>query len=142
MGVSSDEISAHGDQDHGVRDVDAFLVITHEASPSCHPSEGALDDPAARQNLETLLIIRPADDLDDEVEIGGFVHEFEPVICAVSKQMLDPRPALAQSLQNRLGSRAVGDVGSGQFDHQKPPISIDSDMTLAANDLFASIVTP
>ena len=101
MGVSSDEISAHGDQDHGVRDVDAFLVITHEASPSCHPSEGALDDPAARQNLETLLIIRPADDLDDEVEIGGFVHEFEPVICAVSEQMLDPRPTLAHTIQNR-----------------------------------------
>src|SRR5580704_10566711 len=104
MCVSSDEIAAHGDEDHGVRDIDAFFVIAHEASPSCHPSECALDDPAARQYLEAFLIIRPAHDLDDEVEIGGFVHEFEPVICAVSEQMLDPRPTLAQSLQNRLGS--------------------------------------
>jgi hypothetical protein len=75
MGVSSDEVSAHCDEDHGLRDVDAFLVVAYEASPSGHLAECALDNPAPGQNLEALLIIGPADDLDDEVEIGGLVHE-------------------------------------------------------------------
>lgn len=142
MSVSADEVAAHGDEDHGVRDVDAFLIVAHEASPSCHPSEGALDNPAPGQNLEALLIIRPADDLDHEVEIGGFVHELEPVIGAIGEQMLDPRPALAHALQNRLGTGAVGDIGGRQIDHQKPPIGIDGDVALAADNLLVRVVTP
>ena len=39
MSVSADEVAAHGDEDHGVRDVDAFFVIAHETSPAGHPSE-------------------------------------------------------------------------------------------------------
>jgi len=46
MGVSADEVCAHGDEDHGVRDIDALLVVTHQAAPSHHPAEGPLDHPA------------------------------------------------------------------------------------------------
>lgn len=42
MGVSGDEIASHCDQDHGERDVDALLVVTHEGGASDHPAEGAL----------------------------------------------------------------------------------------------------
>src|SRR3954454_13340103 len=100
MGVSSDEIAAHCDKDHGLRDVDALLVVAHEAAPSCHPAEGPLDDPAAGEDLEALLVVGSTDDLDHEVEIGGFVHELQPVIGAVSEQMLHPGPALADTIQD------------------------------------------
>ena len=52
MGVSSEEISAHGDEDHGLGDVDARLVVSDEAAPPDHPAEAALDDPAAWKHLE------------------------------------------------------------------------------------------
>jgi hypothetical protein len=42
-GVSSEEISAHGDEDHGVGDVDPLLVVTDEAAPADHPAERAFD---------------------------------------------------------------------------------------------------
>src|SRR6476619_6215603 len=119
MSVSSDEIAAHGDEDHGVRDVDALLVVAHEAPPSGHPAEGALDDPAAWQDLESLLVVGSTNDLDDEVKVGGLVHELQPVIGAVREQVLDPGPAFANAVQDRQGAGTVGDVGGGEVDH--PP---------------------
>ena len=55
MDVSAEEGTIHGDEDHGVRDVDAPLIVAHEASPAHHPSEGALPDPAAGQGFEAFV---------------------------------------------------------------------------------------
>src|ERR1700722_5667297 len=33
-GVSSNEVPRHGDEDYGVRDVDAFSIVSYEAAPS------------------------------------------------------------------------------------------------------------
>jgi hypothetical protein len=51
VGVSSDEIAAHGNEDHSLGNVETFFVVSPVATPSDHPTEGALYDPAARQDL-------------------------------------------------------------------------------------------
>lgn len=77
MSVSALEVAAHCDEDHGLGDVDPGFVVSHEAPPSDHPSEGSFRDPPAGQNLEALLGVGPSDHLYDEVEAGGFVHELD-----------------------------------------------------------------
>ena len=111
MGVSAQEIAANGDEDHGLGDVEASFVVADEAPPSGHPANGALDDPSAGLDLEALLVVRAQDDLNDEVEIGGFVHQLPPGVGAVGEQMFDPRPSLADAVQGHLGPGPVGDVG-------------------------------
>jgi len=34
MSVSADEVAAHGDEDHGVRNVEAFFIVSYEAASS------------------------------------------------------------------------------------------------------------
>jgi bifunctional DNA primase/polymerase-like protein/D5-like protein/primase-like protein len=134
------EEAAHGDVDHGLGDVDAGFVVAHEASPAGQPAEGALDDPAPRQDFEARLGVEAADDLNDEVEEGSLVQEPSSVIGPVGEQMLDPGPALADGVEDRLGARAVGDVGRGEIDHQEAAVGVDDDMPLAADDLLAGVV--
>ena len=139
---SSEEEASHSDVDHGLGDVDALFVVADEASPSCEPAEGALDDPAARHDLEARLIVEAADDLDDEIEERGLVHELPAVIGAVGEQMLDPGPTLAQRLQNYLRSGTVGYVGGGEIDHQKTTVGIHRHMSLAPDGLLRTVVAP
>src|SRR5260370_6071946 len=113
MADSAQEEATHGDVDHGLGDVDPLLVVAHEAAPPGHPTKGALDHPAQWQHLEAWFGVDAADDLDDEVEEGGLVHECCPVIGAIGEQMLDPWPALADRREDRLGASAVGDIGGG-----------------------------
>jgi hypothetical protein len=76
-------------------------VVADEPPPSCHPAEGPLDDPASQQNIESRLAFDASDDFDDEIKIGGLVHELAPVVGAVGVQMLDPRPALTNVFVSR-----------------------------------------
>src|SRR6185295_5834092 len=91
---SADKQVAHGEVDHGFGDVEPPLVVAHEATVACQPTEAALDDPPARQYFEAGLGIEATDDLDDEVEIGRFVEELAPIVGAIGEQMLDPGPTL------------------------------------------------
>src|SRR5277367_1756974 len=56
--------------------------------------------------------------------------------------MLQPRPALAHTVQDHLSPGAVGDVGGRQIDHQKTAVGVDRDVALATHDLLARVVSP
>jgi hypothetical protein len=97
--------------------IDALFVIAHEAAPSHHPTEGSFHHPASGKNLEAL---DPSQRLITSMvrsEVGGFVHQLSPIINAIGEEMLDPGPALANPIEDRLGSRAVGDLGGRKIDH-------------------------
>src|ERR1700726_2814474 len=96
---SADEKASHGKEDHGLGDV--------EATVAGHPSEAALDHPAARHNFEAGLGVEAANNLDDEVEIGRLVEELASVIGPICEQVFDPGPALADRIEDRLCTGAV-----------------------------------
>ena len=128
--------------DHSFGDVDALLVVAHQASPAREPAEGALYHPAPRQRLEARLVVDAANDLDDEVEESGLVHELRPVIGAVREQVLEPRPALADGIEDHLRAGAVGEARRGEIDHQQATVGIHRHMPLASDRLLGGIIAP
>src|SRR5215203_4078209 len=52
---SAEQVSAHGNEDHGLRDVDAGFVVAHQTSPACHPAEGSLRRPNGGAGLQSLF---------------------------------------------------------------------------------------
>src|ERR1700692_4213996 len=97
----------------------------HETPPSRHPSERSLNDPSTRQDLETLGGVGSLDDLDGEIPEGGLIHELGAVIGPVGEQMLQPWPALADTVQDHLSPGAVGNVGRSEIDHQESAVGVD-----------------
>src|SRR5260221_11330431 len=126
--------------DHGLGAVDAPLVVPYEASAPGHPSEGAVDDPAAWKDFEALRGIGPFD-FDGEVEEGGLVHELGAVVGASGEQVLDPGPALAHAVEDHLRAGALRHAGGGDGGHQQTTVGVGGDMALASPNLLASGVT-
>ncbi len=53
------------------------------------------------------MLVRSADDLNDEVEIVGPAHEFEPIIAAIGEEVLHPEPTLADVLPPFSGGDGI-----------------------------------
>ena len=101
MGDAAQEEASHGDMDHRLGDIETPLKITDEATPADQPTECALDHPPARQHLEARFAVDATHDLDDEVEERRLVEQLRPVVGAIGKQVLNPRPTFADGVQNR-----------------------------------------
>ena len=150
MSNSPGQEASESDMDHGFGTVDAFFVVTHETPPSRHPSECSLDDPSTRDDFEAHGSVGSLDDLDGEIPEGGLIHELGAIIIhelgaiigPVGEQMLQPRPALAHTVQDHLSPGAVRDVGGRQIDHQKTAVGANRDVALAARDRLARVVSP
>lgn len=56
-------------------------------------------------SMLTRTLIAASDDLHDEVQIAGFVHELEAVVGTICGEMLDPGPASADAINDGLGAR-------------------------------------
>ena len=139
MAHAAQEEISHCDMDHRLGDVDARLAIAHEAPPSNEPSKGSLDHPASRQYLEALFGLDPLDDFDDELHESGLVHKLGAIVGLISEEMLEPCPALADGIEDRLGPGAVGDVGRGQVDHQQAPVRVHRHVSLAPCGPLAAV---
>src|SRR5262245_39203828 len=106
MADAPQEQAAHGDVDHRLGDVEALLIVAHQAAPPDEPADRALDDPPPWHNLEAWIAVEPTNDRDDEAEKGGLVQQRGAVIGAVGKQMLEPRPAFADKAIIEAWTRA------------------------------------
>lgn len=124
---------------HGFGNVDSDFIVTYEPAPADHPTEGLLDHPTSRQDLEDRLIVDAADDPYDEVQESSLVDELSAIIGAVDKEMLEPRPTCADGIEDQLGSGTIGDIGGRQVCNQQAAIGIDHDMSLASVDFLARI---
>jgi len=132
--------TTHRHVDHGFGDVDPRFVVPDQSPPTDHPPERALDDPAAREDLEAGFMIGSADHLHDEVEKPRLVHQLTAIVGAVGEEVLQPRPTLADRIEDHLRTRTVGYVGGRQVDHEEPPIGIHRDVAFPPDDLLAGVV--
>jgi hypothetical protein len=91
---SPEKKASHGNVDHGFGDINALFVIAHEAAPAGHPGAAPMTGPSCW----TKLCSRTSSS-----RLSGASK-------ASLEQMFDPRPALADRMQDDLGARTVGDV--------------------------------
>lgn len=140
MSDAAEEQASHCDVDHGLGNVEAGLVIAHQPAPTCHPSECALDDPPARQNLEARLPVETAHNFQYEVSEGRLVEQPRSIVGDVGEQVLEPRPSLSHSIEDRLCPGTVGDVRRDEVDHQQSTIGVDGDVALSFNGLLVRVI--
>ena len=69
-----------------------FFVISDQATVPHEPCEGALHNPASRQNPETFDVIRTLDDLDFELraQVSDPVAEYGTGVAAVDPEQAQP----------------------------------------------------
>lgn len=140
VGDAPEQPAAHGDVDHGFRDIDALLIIPHEAAPFGHPARGSQGDSSARQDLEAGLMVAAADNRQHEVTVSTGVLQFGSGIRSVAEQVFEPRPAFADGGHDLLGPGAVRDIGGGQVQHQEAAIRIHRDVPFAPLDPLAGVI--
>ena len=139
MGDALEEQRAHGDVDHRLGHVEAPLVVSDKTAPTDHPADGTFDDPPARDDLEACRRVGATDDLDDEVEECGLVHQLHPVVARIGEEVLQPRPALADGGEDRLRAFAVRHVCRGEVHHQQSAVGVHGDVALAPDDPLAPV---
>ena len=140
--------SAELNSDH--RDVDPSFgaglggfIIAHEAPVAHQPAEGALEDPAERQDFEARGIVRTFDDRDGQLGAQSLdpVGERHPGIAAIHPQDAQPAEPTQDSAQQDLRPGAFGGVGRGHGHPKHEAQCIHQQMPLAAFDPLASVIT-
>jgi hypothetical protein len=80
-----------GDIDPGLGAGDGFFPVLAEASAPAEPGEGALDDPAARDDFEALRGVGAFDDLDGpRADPGERRTQLRPGVAAIGEDVAKP----------------------------------------------------
>lgn len=136
---TSDHDADEGEEDEGASGaVERFVMPDHPAT-SDDPGEGALDDPAPRQNGEALAVGIFPDDLDHAGVLVQGGAQFVPGIGGVGPYLGDPREAAAQLDDDLGGAVAILDRCRPDAGDEDQPLGVDREMLLDAANLLGAI---
>ena len=118
------------------------IPILRQPPAASEPGEGALDDPAPRQDDEAFRLIGSFDDLDIDADdhLVDRLAEFRPLITAVSIELQQKRKRSEQRRHHQRAAVAVLDVGGVHERMHQQALRIDEDVALLALDLLAGVV--
>jgi hypothetical protein len=140
---ASEHEANHGQIDHGLPGLSLPFVVAVEPARTSQPAKGAFHNPAPRQDLEGMqlgtfdYLYRAAPPVLRPVQQGSGVATVGPDVSD------SPRGLLPEEGRQQLPSRIpVLNVGWQDHHQQHQTHRIDQDMSFAALDLFAGIVTP
>jgi hypothetical protein len=133
---------SHGQVNNSFAALGEGLVILAQAAVSSEPRKRSLDDPTLGQNYEPRYVVVASDDLQNPP--AQFPRPFDQLTCitAVGPDQFQPTEVAFEQGQHELGSVAVLNVGRMDHDRQHQAQRVYDDMTLAAIDLLASVVSP
>jgi hypothetical protein len=132
---------SHCQVNHGLAALGERLVVLAQATVSPEPRKGSLDDPTLGQNHEPCHVVVASDDLQNPP--AQFPRPFDQLtrITSVGPDQFQPTEATLEQSQHELGSVAVLNVGRMYHDRQHQAQRVYDDMTLAAIDLLAGVVS-
>jgi hypothetical protein len=129
-----------GEEDEGDGAVREVLEILGEAPTAIEPGDGALDDPALRQELEARTIAA-FDDLELPVRDGAEdLFELGALIGAVADDLLEKGKQSPHRLEQGRRAVAVLHVGRMHLHAQQQAERVNEEMALLALDLLAGVI--
>ena len=134
--------SYHGDVNPGLRTRLGGFVITHQPPLAHEPAEGALHDPAARQDFEAHSGIGAFDDGDRQLGAQSLDppgEEFTGVAAIHPKDSQPSEPA-QDSAQEQLRTSAFRRAGRGHGHAQHQAQGVHQQMPLAPFDALGRVV--
>ena len=120
----------HGPVDHGFGVGGEAFVVVVQAPAAADPGQGAFDDPAAEQNLESLLPLRFAHNLQDDPQARWAKATARPAYAAVGPGQREGGHCGLGLVQDPSSSVAVLHGGRGDHDHDQKADGVHDDAPL------------
>ena len=120
--------------------MDQRLVVYFEAAGGRQRTNSLLDSPALGQQDEAFCEVRPFDNLYNSIahRLNGLDEVF--LVAAIDHDGLDPGAEFHKPPYQRYATNLILDIGARDFHCEQTSISVNSDVTLTANDFLGSIV--
>jgi hypothetical protein len=140
-GQAPEHESDHGEADEGGDGPSVALEVARQATVATDPGDGALDDPAFRENDEAMQLVT-LDDLQHPASgLGRRRCCFGALIAGIGEDTFDEREqAAGAAIEDQPRAVAILDVGRVDDDGQQQAKRVDENVPLAARDLLARII--